>query len=353
MSTIFNILLSVIVSVAGAWGVYNYAPLNILEVDKNPVQTFGSTITTIAGTDTLSNSRTTINNNFTSLNNGKVENATTSMASLTTLANLATVGTITSGTWSGTTIAVAKGGTGSTTPTGILYGNGAGAYNSISNGTTGYFLTSNGAGSAPTFQSAAIDTAANYTWTGLHTFSGSTTTISSATTTLTSATSIFGVGTTTPMSGFVGILNGLNEYIAGGLGIGIATTSPGNLVVKGLASTTNLIISGTQTGGSMSYTASSTIFSVSTGAVTYTGSIPSYANKALIQIDITDGTSQKNHTEVLARTGLTTATVGNTQQGTVEDGTFTLAWSGNDFVVTETVDDSTDSSITGTAYWYR
>ncbi len=40
----------------------------------------------------------------------------TSNTTLTSLANLATVGTITSGTWSGSTIDIAKGGTGATTP---------------------------------------------------------------------------------------------------------------------------------------------------------------------------------------------------------------------------------------------
>jgi len=40
--------------------------------------------------------------------------ATTSLPNITTLANLATVGTITSGTWNGTTIGVSKGGTGQT-----------------------------------------------------------------------------------------------------------------------------------------------------------------------------------------------------------------------------------------------
>lgn len=93
--------------------VYRFAPLTWLE--NGPAEPrFGTTVTTIAGTDTLSNSRTTINNNFTALNNGKIENSSTSIAAITTLSNLATVGTITSGTWSGSTIAIAKGGTNAT-----------------------------------------------------------------------------------------------------------------------------------------------------------------------------------------------------------------------------------------------
>ena len=52
----------------------------------------------------------------------------TTNTSLTSLANLATVGTITSGTWSASTIDVAHGGTGATSLTGILKGNGTGAF---------------------------------------------------------------------------------------------------------------------------------------------------------------------------------------------------------------------------------
>ncbi|KKR47462.1 MAG: hypothetical protein UT83_C0009G0028 [Parcubacteria group bacterium GW2011_GWA2_40_143] len=54
--------------------------------------------------------------------------ATTTLPNLTTLANLATVGTITSGAWSGTTIAVNKGGTGLTSYTlgDVLYASGTG-----------------------------------------------------------------------------------------------------------------------------------------------------------------------------------------------------------------------------------
>jgi len=48
--------------------------------------------------------------------------ATTTLPNLTTLAGLSTVGTITTGTWNGSTIDTAHGGTGTTSPSGILYG---------------------------------------------------------------------------------------------------------------------------------------------------------------------------------------------------------------------------------------
>lgn len=50
--------------------------------------------------------------------------------------DIATVGTITAGTWNGTTIAVANGGTGATTLTGLLQGNGTSAVTAISNSST-------------------------------------------------------------------------------------------------------------------------------------------------------------------------------------------------------------------------
>ncbi len=50
--------------------------------------------------------------------------ATTSLPQIAALANLASVGTITSGTWHGSTIGSAYGGTGSTTLSGLLKGNG-------------------------------------------------------------------------------------------------------------------------------------------------------------------------------------------------------------------------------------
>lgn len=59
--------------------------------------------------------------------------------------SITTLGTITTGTWNGTTIAVANGGTGATslTSNGILYGNGTGAVQATAAGTDGYFLKSN------------------------------------------------------------------------------------------------------------------------------------------------------------------------------------------------------------------
>lgn len=165
-------LISLVVTAATVFGIYNFVPLHILQPFA-PAPTFGTTLTTINGSDTLSSSRTTINNNFSALNTGKFELsdwfATTSAANLTTLANLATVGTITSGTWSGTAIVTTKGGTGSTTLSSnqLLLGNGTGNIATVTGyGTSGQYLTSAGAGAAPTWTSTSLDTTLSYNWTG-------------------------------------------------------------------------------------------------------------------------------------------------------------------------------------------
>lgn len=157
MNILAVIAVSLITGLTSFVGAYKYMPLSWLETVND---TFGSTITTINGSDTLSSSRAVINTNFANLNTDKVEvsdlGASTTMPQLTTLANLSTVGTITSGVWSGTTILTSKGGTGSTTLSSnqVLLGNGTGNIGVVSGwGTSGQLLQSNGGTSAPTWQS--------------------------------------------------------------------------------------------------------------------------------------------------------------------------------------------------------
>lgn len=143
---------------------------------------FGATITTLNATDLIKDSRSVINTNLTNLNTDKLERsdwfATTSASQLVTLnglttANsLASIGTITSGTWHGSTLTAAYGGTGSTTllSNSLLLGNGTGAIKNVNGyGTAGQLLTSNGSGNAPTWQTPTLDEGADYDWTGEHT----------------------------------------------------------------------------------------------------------------------------------------------------------------------------------------
>jgi len=139
-------------------------------------------ITTILGTDKLSDSRTTINDNFTDLDTTKMEMSTTSlpvvttMAGLTSAATLATIGTITTGVWTGTDVTVANGGTGLSTLTAnaVMLGAGTSNVNFVSGlGSSGQLLTSNGAAADPTWQTSTVSLSDSYVWTGVHNFTNS------------------------------------------------------------------------------------------------------------------------------------------------------------------------------------
>lgn len=101
-----------------------------------------------------------------------------------------------------------------------------------------------------------VDKTAAYTWTGLHIFSGATTTITSSTSTVSTLLGIFGIGTSTPWNlPGGGLVVAKNANIAGGLSIGsVSTSTSGHLLVEKLltvndtASTSKLFISNQLTG---------------------------------------------------------------------------------------------------------
>ena len=127
----------VVISATTLFALYNYAPVSWFDMlhSKQELKV-GSTITTINGSDTLSASRTTINTNFANLNSTKLETTATSFNTLTSAPALATVGTITSGTWNGSILTVPYGGTASSTLSAnqVLLGNGVSAIKTV----TGY-----------------------------------------------------------------------------------------------------------------------------------------------------------------------------------------------------------------------
>lgn len=198
------------------------------------------------------------------------------------------------------------------------------------------------------------DLTESFGWSGIHTFSGATTTISSATTTITTTTGVLGFATSTPTLKSNGMSIGADVYIdSGGVGIGIATTTDDVLQVTGLTYLNNLYIGGTTTGGPLTYTASSTAFAVSSGTVTYTGSIPTTSNVGFGSYVAASGAAGGMQGDfTIFRVGKTTAVVGRDDDST-SGGAFvyTFSWSGANFAVAETTDDT--SSITGTIYWYR
>ena len=187
----------------------------------------GVSLTAITGATLISDLDTVLTTNFDALNDGKIENSTTSVAAITTLSNLVSVGTLTSGSLGSgfTAVVVARGGTGSTTLSSnqVLLGNGTGNITVVNGwGTSGQFLTSGGGVAAPTWTTSAIDEAGNYTWTGNHIFNRSTTT--NATTT---SLQVSGLAST-------------SQAIIGALGVGVATTSQRNAEIAG-----NLLVGGT------------------------------------------------------------------------------------------------------------
>ena len=82
----------------------------------------------------------------------------TTLNSTVVSSSLTSVGTITSGTWNGTTVDVSHGGTGDTTLTNnaILIGKGTSAISTITSGVQGTILIGNGATNAPSFNTGAI-----------------------------------------------------------------------------------------------------------------------------------------------------------------------------------------------------
>jgi len=141
----------------------------------------GATITTINASDRLTDSRSVINTNFTNLNSAKIEVSTTTLPNITTLENLVTVGTLTTGTWNADTLTVAYGGTGSTTllSNAVLLGNGTSGIKAVPAGSEGQVLKLSSG--VPTWDDADVNEAENYDWTGIHTFSTGTTTFNGQT----------------------------------------------------------------------------------------------------------------------------------------------------------------------------
>lgn len=166
MGIIINILISIATLAVGAVGLVNYVPLSWLS--QEPIQKLGSTITTIAGTDTISSSRAVINTNFTNLNNDKIEVSTTTLPFLTTLDNVTRLGVIASSTWRGSSIGAEYGGTSSSTLASkrIMFGNGTVGFQTINFGTSGQFLTSNGEATLPSWTTSSLDQTLSYNFTG-------------------------------------------------------------------------------------------------------------------------------------------------------------------------------------------
>lgn len=206
--------IAIVATVGSLFGVYNYLPLSILETSPSN-KNLGSSITTILGTDTLKDSRAVINTNFSNLNTDKIEATVTTLGSLTSASALNTIGTIISGIWNGTVIGVGYGGTGTTSPTlnQVILGNTTSGFKVVSGlGSSGEFLTSQGAGTPPIW--SALNQTATYVWTGLHSFGNTgTTTFSGGIESGTKIAAPYFIATsTTATSTFNGGVSGISNY---------------------------------------------------------------------------------------------------------------------------------------------
>jgi len=177
------ILISLVVLIGGIFGAANYMTLGQLNA-LNFNHPIGTSLTTITSATKISDLATILPANFNALNDGKIENSSSSIAAITTLQNLTSVGTIATGVWSGTAINVNKGGTGSTTLAQyqVLLGSSTNAIGVVSGyGSSGQFLTSAGSGAPPTWTTSALSLSDNYAWTGEHIFNASTSMVATTT----------------------------------------------------------------------------------------------------------------------------------------------------------------------------
>jgi len=308
--------------------------LTKLDFFKGQIQYGNVGYTTITTATNLSAFPAIHNANMSALDSGKIDVGTTSVLSITSLSNLSTVGTITSGTWNGTTIGVAYNGTGTTSPTSnhVILGNSSSGFKTVNGlGDSGQFLTSNGTGAAPTWQSGSFDTSLNYTLTGLWAFT-------KASSTRLSVFDTLWVGGTATTS------------IVGNTG---TSTFSSSITVGSTASTSNLVVSGNCMGCPMSYTASSTTFSMN-GSQTFTNTIPSNANTLVGYITFVEGGQSDEVSQfILTRQGMTNFPLDNRKTSAeVNPCVQTIDWTNNTLTFTES-DIDNDCSVSGLVYYYK
>lgn len=165
MRLLSNIVISILVSTGVLFAFVNFYPL------------FGNdnlgavSLTDLTTSDTISAFPAVYTANNTILENAiNTIEASTTMDTVTSIPNLATIGTITSGTWNGTALTVPYGGTGSTTLTsgGALYGNGTSAVLATEPCADDEILV--WTSSVPLCGTQSTDLTIDYTWTGYHIF---------------------------------------------------------------------------------------------------------------------------------------------------------------------------------------
>lgn len=183
-------------------------------------------------------------------------------------ANITTVGTVGTGVWNATPVTVSFGGTGNTTFTAysvICAGTTAtGAFQNVSGvGTSGYLLTSNGAGLLPTWQAnAASGTVNPGTANDLAFYATTGSAVSPITTVASSVLTTTGLGVPTWASQLSLALGGTNASLTASNGGIFYSTATAGAILAGTATASQVLLSGSSSAPAWStatYPASTTI----------------------------------------------------------------------------------------------
>jgi len=246
-----------------------------------------------------------------------------------TQGNITAVGTITSGTWQGTAITVPNGGTGNTTFTAYsVICAGTSATNPFQNvsgvGTSGYVLTSNGAGNLPTWQAAGTGVVISVSGTTNRiTSTGGTNPVIDISAAYVGQTSITTLGTITTGTWNASLIplayGGTNANLTASNGGIFYSTASAGAILSGTATANQVLLSGSST---------APIWSTATYPATTTINQLLYSSAANTIVGLATG----NNGVLITSAGgvpsisstLPTATQGNiTTVGTITSGTWT------------------------------
>ena len=203
-------------------------------------------------------------------------------------ANITTVGTIGTGVWQGTDVAVGFGGTGKSTFTAysvICAGTTAtGAFQNVSGlGTSGQLLTSNGAGALPTWQTnAASGTVNNGTQNDLAYYATTGTAVSPITTAASSVLTTTGLGVPTWVSQLPLNIGGTNASLTASNGGIVYSTASALAILAATATAGQLLMSGSS---------AAPTWSTATFASTYSAFSILYASAANTVAGLANGTT--------------------------------------------------------------
>ncbi len=223
-----NILISLFIAFFVMVGVLNL-PASWFSIKQLVNYDLGALSTTdLQSTDNLTDFPTLYNANLAIIDSEVFE--LSAWFATTSATQLVEVGTITTGTWQGTAIDVARQGTGTTSPSlnHVMLGNGASGFKTpIGLGTSGQVLTSAGAATPPAWGNTSVALGDPYAWTGDHSWKGAATSSLFAVT----GTAYFGATATSTFDS-AGNLSLIGNLVIGGDTIN-DFVGPGHTVTSG------------------------------------------------------------------------------------------------------------------------